>query len=135
MGMITKAEREIRMGLYEQGLKKCSSCAGNLPLGRFRPNTESWMGLRSRCVDCDNAAKMEYQRRTPERQAARQKRWREANLHRSHEIAKEYRDSHPIEERLRSGRIRAEQAGLPADDITAAELLADWERRGIDPEE
>jgi hypothetical protein len=77
---------------------------------------------------------MEHQQRSPAYQVARQKkRWRDANPERSHQISKTYRDAHPLEERLRSGRLRAEKAGLPAIRITAAELLADWQRRGIDP--
>lgn len=133
MGMITRVEQGRRAELYAQGLKLCSACAETLPLEQFRPNTRGWMGLRSRCLDCDNAAKADYQRRTPGYQAARQKQWRDANPDQSYAIAKAYRDNHPLEERLRAGRYRAEQAGLPAVAIANAELLADWQRRGIDP--
>ncbi|WP_328358573.1 hypothetical protein OG976_04745 [Mycobacterium sp. NBC_00419] len=91
------------------------------------------MGIRSRCRDCDNAGTRDYQRRTPERQACRQKHWRAANPDRWHAIAKTHRDTHPLEERLRRGRLRAERAGVVAKHITADELIADWERRGIDP--
>ncbi|MUL85041.1 MULTISPECIES: hypothetical protein [unclassified Mycolicibacterium] len=39
-----------------------------------------------------------------------------------------------IREKLRRGKNRASKAGLPAHAITKAELLADWQRRGIDPD-
>lgn len=132
MAPITKIERERRTELYERGLKECSSCAEVLPLAQFRPNQRGWMGLYSRCRDCKNTVDNEHRKRTPKYQAARQKRWRDANPDQSHAIAKAYRDTHQLKERLRSGRLRAEKADVPADDITAADLLADWERRGID---
>lgn len=133
MPMITRIEQNRRAELHRHGLKQCSACAETLPIDQFRPNARGSMGLRSRCVECDTAAKAAYQKRTPTYQAARQKRWRDANRDQSHAIAKTYRDTHQLEERLRSGRYRAEQTRLPASDITADELLADWQRRGIDP--
>lgn len=134
MGMISKAEHLRRMELYDQGLKQCSMCSRELPIEQFRPNTRGWMGLRSRCSDCDNAASSGFRRRTPEYQRQRQKRWREANLDRSHAIGKAYRDAHGLKERLRAGRYRARKAGVPVEEITPEELLADWDRRGIDPD-
>ncbi|WP_167097130.1 HNH endonuclease [Mycobacterium sp. DL592] len=46
--------------------------------------------------------------------------------------ADDYRNN-VIREKLRRGKNRAIKAGIPADDITVAELLSDWERRVIDP--
>lgn len=132
--MITRAEQERRSELYEKGLKECSKCQKTLPIDRFRPNKRGWKGLRSWCRGCQNEATLDYQKRNPEVLAGRQQRWRNANPERAHEVAKRYRDTHPLEERLRAGRYRAEQLGLPAHDIKPDELLADWRRRGIDPD-
>ncbi|MET9213625.1 MULTISPECIES: HNH endonuclease [unclassified Nocardia] len=132
--MISRAESERRMALYEQGLKECSGCAEALPIDEFYPNSRGWMGLFSRCRACMNAATLERQRRNPEVVNSRNRRWTAANPCRRRRIGKEYRDTHPLEERLRGGRTRARNVGLPADDITAEALLADWERRGITPE-
>lgn len=131
---ITKAEREGRKALFAEGLKRCSKCLEALPIDRFEPNTRGWMGLRSQCRDCKNVATADYQRRNPEVAARRMRRWCRDNPERAHEIAKRYRDTHPLEERLRSGEYRARAAGLRADRVTPAELRADWIRRGISPD-
>lgn len=134
MAGITQAEREHRDWLYERGLKNCSSCSIDKPLAEFGARSDGYRGLYARCKRCVNTETAAYQKRRPQVLANRQKRWRQTNPTQWAGIAKRYRDTHPLEERLRSGRLRAEQRGVPAHDITAEELLADWQRRGIDPD-
>jgi hypothetical protein len=132
---ITSVERERREALFARGLKECSSpdCVVPYPLEWFAPNNRSYRGLSSRCIPCRNEATLEYQKRHPAKLAARVRTWQRENPERSHGIAKRYRDSKPWQGRLRGGKTRAAALGLPADDITLEELLADFARRGVDP--
>ena len=79
MAMISRAEHERRMKLYEYGLKECTRCDEVQPIEHFSRNSRSWMGLKSRCITCCNAATLDYQKRTPTKQADRQMRWRDEN--------------------------------------------------------
>ncbi|REE72188.1 hypothetical protein C8E05_1576 [Rhodococcus wratislaviensis] len=131
---ITKAEKEARKALFAEGLKRCSKCLEALPIDRFQSNSRGWMGLRSRCRDCENAITLEYQRQHPEKVAERVRRWQIENPERSKAITQRYRDNRPLVDRLRRGRHRAQLAGVPYEHITTEELLADWQRRGISPD-
>jgi hypothetical protein len=79
MSGITQAVRDERDRLYERGLKLCNACAGPLPLDRFASRADGYRGLDGRCRTCRNARTADYQRRTPDYQAYRQRRWRHAN--------------------------------------------------------
>lgn len=79
MAGITQAERERRDALYEKGLKQCTTCDEPLPLADFAPQSDGYRGLTGSCRPCRNARTADYQERAPERQAERQKRWRDAN--------------------------------------------------------
>ncbi|MDV6246876.1 HNH endonuclease signature motif containing protein [Rhodococcus opacus] len=133
MSGINRAERQRREELLAQGLKECSKGCGPLPLDRFHPRADGFAGLRGECVECKHEAGAEYRRANPEAECIRARTWQKANPDRFREITKRWRDQNRIAERLRSGRYRAEKLGLAADNITTEQLLADWERRGIDP--
>lgn len=79
MAMISRAENQRRMDLYKYGLNECSGCDEVLSIEQFSRNSRSWMGLKSRCITCCNAASLDYQVRTATGQAERQKRWRDEN--------------------------------------------------------
>lgn len=100
---ITHEERERRDRLYRLGLKQCNTCEEPLPLGSFSPRPDGYRGLNGSCRDCKNAAKSEYQRRTPEMQQARQMRWRKGN-----------RESWLAISRRRDARVRWRQEGVVA---------------------
>lgn len=91
MAAITKAERERRDRLYERGLKQCNTCEEPLPLHMFSPRSDGYRGLNGTCKDCKNVQAADYRQRTPEYQASRQKRWRDAN-HRSYLAISRRRD-------------------------------------------
>lgn len=79
MAAITQAERQRRDRLYELGLKQCNTCTEPLTLDKFSPRHDGYRGLNGTCRDCKNAQKAEYQRRNPEKVAARMRRWRAEN--------------------------------------------------------
>jgi hypothetical protein len=79
MAGITKAERQRRDRLYELGLKECNTCEEPQALPQYGHRADGYKGLNGTCNTCKNAAHSAYQRRTPEYQAERQRRWREAN--------------------------------------------------------
>ncbi len=136
MSPITKVERERREVLFARGLKECSSpeCVVPYPLEWFGPNPRAYRGLHGKCIPCRRDERLEDQRRNPEKANAKAKRWRERHPERAAAIAKKHRDSHVYEEKLRSGRKRAADLGLPAADIAVDELLTDLVRRGVDPD-
>jgi hypothetical protein len=101
MAAISAAERQRRDQRYEQGLKECSCCRRAKPLEDFHPRRDGYRGLRGECAKCQNVATSARERRSPDKQAARQKRWRDANPDLARAIAKRYRDSHPEQERAR----------------------------------
>ncbi|AFR50019.1 HNH endonuclease [Gordonia sp. KTR9] len=133
MAGITRVERERRDALYEQGLKQCNTCADPLPLDQFAPRADGYRGLNGTCRGCKNDQVADYQRRNPEKVAARVRRWNATNRARSHEIAKRYRDSHSLAERVRKGHVRAVARDGDADRIHPEKLLAHWDIEGIDP--
>jgi hypothetical protein len=101
MAAITQAERQRRDQLYGQGLKDCTCCQRTKPLADFHARRDGHKGLYGECRKCKIAATSAWERRSPDTQAARQKRWRDANSDRAHAIAKRYRDRHPEQERAR----------------------------------
>ncbi|WP_054248656.1 hypothetical protein [Rhodococcus opacus] len=116
---ITNSEKEARKALFAEGLKRCSKCSEALPIDSFQPNTRSWMGLRSRCRDCENVRGAEYRRTHQTQERARiQRHW----------------DADPMGQRLNSGAVRARRLGVPVESFTADDLRADWARRGISPD-
>lgn len=106
MAAITNAERQRRDALYFQGLKGCTSCQRTKPLAEFHRRSDGYRGLCGECRKCKNAATWARERRSPAKQAARQRRWQRENPERAHAIAKRYRDNHPEQERARSQRHR-----------------------------
>src|SRR5271156_3833838 len=98
MAAISAAERQRRDQLYEQGLKECACCRRAKPPADFHTRRDGYKGLRGECRKCKNVATSARERRSPDKQAARQKRWCDANLDRAHAIAKRYRDRHPEQE-------------------------------------
>jgi hypothetical protein len=106
MAAISAAERQRRDTLYDEGLKACTSCRRTKPLADFPLRRDGYRGLYGECRKCKNAATAALERRNPDTQAARQKRWRDASPERAHAIAKRYRDSHPEQERARRLRHR-----------------------------
>lgn len=101
MAAISAAERQRRDQLYEQGLKECTCCRRAKSPAEFHTRRDGYKGLRGECRECQNVATSARERRSPDGQAARQKRWRDAKPDLAHAIAKRYRDSHPEQERSR----------------------------------
>lgn len=79
MAGISQIERERRDTLYERGLRQCNTCAEPLPLDQFGPRHDGYKGLNGTCRDCYRSWNADWQKRTPEYQAARQKAWRAEN--------------------------------------------------------
>jgi hypothetical protein len=98
MAAISAAERQRRDQLCEQGLKECTCCRRAKPLADFHARHDGYKGLHGECRKCKNTATSARERRSPDKQAARQKRWRDANPDLAHVIAKRYRDRHPEQE-------------------------------------
>lgn len=119
MGDISKAEKEARKALFVRGLKRCSKCSETLLIDRFAPNARGWMGLRSRCRDCESVSGAEYRSTRREQEQDRVRR---------------YREIYDMGQRLNSGAVRARKLGVPVDSFTAYDLRADWKRRGISPD-
>ncbi|WFS15178.1 hypothetical protein [Rhodococcus aetherivorans] len=122
MAGISRAERERREALLAEGLKECTGprgCGEVKPLEEFRERADGFAGRRAECIGCEQVA-----------EAA----WRAE--HRAEETARvrRYWAAQRFGQRLSSGAVRARQAGVPVEDVTPEALLADWERRGIDPE-
>jgi len=53
-GCITNAERNRRARLLEAGLKVCSACRRELPVGDFGPRSDTPDGLKGKCRACLN---------------------------------------------------------------------------------
>ncbi|WP_457145149.1 hypothetical protein [Mycobacterium sp. URHB0021] len=79
MAGIPQAERERRDRLYVYGVKQCTRCDQALPLDEFAPRPDGYMGLYGACRGCRNDDNLERQKQTPDKQAGRQKRWRDNN--------------------------------------------------------
>jgi hypothetical protein len=79
MAAITQAERERRDRLYELGLKQCNTCTEPLTLDKFSPRHDGYRGLNGTCRSCKNIQVAGYQKRNPEKVAARVRRWRHEN--------------------------------------------------------
>ncbi|EKT81859.1 hypothetical protein WSS_A15244 [Rhodococcus opacus M213] len=116
---ITNAEKEARKALFAEGLKRCSKCSEALPIDSFQPNARGWMGLRSRCRDCENVKSAEY-RRTHQAQ--------------ERDRVRRHWDADPMGQRLNSGAVRARRLGVLVESFTAEDLRTDWARRGISPD-
>lgn len=93
MAAISQAERERRDVLYLRGLKQCTRCGETLPLETFPPQSDGYRGLSGGCRPCKNAATADYQKRNPDKLAARVRRWNAANPDKAHASAKRYRGS------------------------------------------
>lgn len=79
MAGIIQAERERRDRMYERGLKQCNTCTEPLPLSKFAPRPDCYRGLNGTCRRCKSIGTVEWQKNQRERQAVRQKQWRDAN--------------------------------------------------------
>ena len=76
MAAISAAERQRRDQHYEQGLKDSTCCRRTKLLADFYPRSDGYRGLSGECRKCQNVATSAWERRSPDTQAARQKRWR-----------------------------------------------------------
>jgi hypothetical protein len=79
MAAITNAERQRRDALYAHGLKECSSCQREKPLTSFGKRSDCYRGLAPECRRCVHARGYADRIRNPDREAARQRRWRREN--------------------------------------------------------
>jgi hypothetical protein len=79
MAAITNAERARRDRLYREGKKDCSSCLRQKPLADFSRRADCWRGLAPECRRCVHARGYADRIRNPDREAARQRRWRREN--------------------------------------------------------
>ncbi|MHA7662375.1 hypothetical protein [Mycolicibacterium sp. HS_4_1] len=111
----------------------CGKCRTHRPVTDFHRSSRNKSGRQSHCKQCMCAARVKSYQANPQQAAEYNRQYRESNAGRKSEVDRAYRAENPITERLRRGKNRAIKAGLPADDITTEELLADWQRRGIDP--
>lgn len=90
MSGITDAERDSRDRQYELGLKRCNTCTEPLPLVKFRPRYDGYKGLNGSCRVCCNAKTADYQKRNPEKVAARVRSWRAENRERRLLVERRY---------------------------------------------
>ena len=127
-----REQREQREELLAQGLKKCTKCTQDLPLERFRVRADGYAGRRSSCIECQLAAEAAYRESHRDEDRQSSSRWREQNPEYARDRSAWYRTNEPLRKRLHHGAVRARKAGVRTDRITPDELLADWERRGID---
>lgn len=108
-------------------MKTCNKCGSEKPLDGFHRNKNEADGRVRMCKECAKA---------------KTKRWRDDNTERAREydrerypqVVKGRTEGNPLYTSLTSGKYRARRARVPADDITTEQVLADWERRGINPE-
>lgn len=112
--------------MIEERICHGPTCKGEVRAAAdFYRNRARRDGLSSQCKRCQseytsrphvrvraNESTSAWQKRNPEKCNTKVKHWRDANPDRAHDIAKTYRDTHQLEERLRSGRLRAQRAGL-----------------------
>lgn len=128
--------------LYSLGLKRCFKCSETKPLEDFFRNRARKDGRSSDCKSCNMQASMKWSAENAERVRARDReryadnpgrrerirKWQKANPDRVRAFAQRYRDTHPLEERLRGSYARAHS---PEATITAEELRAYWAANGI----
>lgn len=108
-------EKKLKAPCYPVARKKCSGCSRELEWHRFNAFARARSGLESQCRECRAA-------------------YYEANKEAYHERTNEYRRyRNPWSDKLSSGYRRAVEAGVPAEKVTTAELLAHWKAQGIDP--
>ena len=103
--------------------KHCAKCRAQKPLSEFHKRTQSRDGYQTRCKACVSEYGARYY---GVNRGQVQQRSREYNRAR--------RAENPLWRKLKFGRERARAAGVPADLIAPDEVLADWQRRGIDPD-
>lgn len=131
--------QEVDEGNFEQrterltvGTLKCCQCREVKAENEFHMSNHTRSGRQSHCIECGRAARRKAYRANPAKDNARSRAYQAKTRPARREASRQYRADNPILERLRRGKNRALQLGIPADAITPAELLADWERRGID---
>lgn len=112
-------------------MKYCRKCRAWKAIDDFHKSSRNSSGRQSHCKTCLCAARREAY--NPVKAAAYDREYNAQHRERKHQREHDYRADNPLVGRLRRGKNRAQQQGLPADDITPDRLLADWERRGIDP--
>lgn len=134
---VSQVKQERRDALLAQGLKECSptsGCGKAKRLDEFHKSSRNSDGRQSRCAECLSEARKRCYDAAPEKSAEYGRAYREANREAVREYNAGYRRDNPLLERLRRGKNRARVAGVPFDDVTVDQLLADWERRGISPD-
>lgn len=109
----------------------CTKCQQQKPEDEFHRCRRNRSGRQSRCKPCQCAASRES--RDPVKQADYDRRYNAEHREQKHRRERDYRAANPLVGRLRRGKNRAASAGLPFQHVTPEMLLADWERRGIDP--
>jgi hypothetical protein len=131
MAGITAAERERRDQIFSVGLKECTRCHTALSIRAFATRHDGYQGLNGGCRRCCRAATADWQRRNPDKTAARVRTWSADNRDRVHEIAREYRCANPDVEDARrqrwwdAGRPERERAALIRQQAKLAKLTVD----------
>lgn len=112
----------------------CGRCRQHKTAEDFHRSSRNRSGRQSHCKQCQCAAVQSARQAHPAKKVEQDRAYRESNSELVRTRKKlDYRQN-IIREKLRRGKNRAGIAGVPAREITEVELLADWERRGIDPE-
>lgn len=107
--------KKLKAPCYPVARKHCSGCQQVKLWTEYSCRTAKWSGLESQCRDCRNA-------------------YYEANKQAYFDRTSQYRTfTNPWAAKLSSGYRRAVKAGLPAEKVTTAELLAHWKAAGINP--
>lgn len=106
--------KTLKAPCYPVARKHCSGCSRELDWSCFSARARNRSGLDSCCRDCRHA-------------------YYEQHKDEYHERTNEYRYRNPWAQKLSGGYRRAVKAGVPAEKVTTAELLAHWKAAGISP--
>src|SRR5690625_995022 len=116
--------KEMRGIMERLDIKRCHVCWRSKPRSEFSADASQSDGLRSRCRDCDAAAKGEWYAENRDRDRERKAQYYAENRERRREDAARWAREHRDKCRAAAARYRARKAGLPDDGTTESDWIA-----------
>ncbi|MEU1210780.1 HNH endonuclease signature motif containing protein [Nocardia sp. NPDC005825] len=140
---VSRQEMQRRTSLETPGVTHyCAKCRDVRPIEEFSKSKSCRDGLMTNCKACEKQRVRGWRDDNPERtREYDRERYSEIRERKAAYLA-EYMSNYRRERiandpwfwRLEDGIARARKAGRPWKRFTTEQVLADWERRGVDPE-
>lgn len=135
---ISKQQREERERLAESGLKRCSiksGCGEIKSVEEFGSKKGTWDNKHSICRICDRERSNRYRKENPEASRASVRQYSLNNRDAKREYGRTYfvkrSQADPMYYRLRSGKERAQKAGVEWENVSSTDLLSHWKQNNM----